>query len=457
MTDEEKKAAEEKKAVEKKAAEEKRKVADTETKEKLEKIAKGISDVQDMHTKLEKKYDTLDADSLNKAKEGVTKLAEQLQTHQVKVDAQEKLIETMGKQFLRSIETPEKKGEFSNPAYEHGIAKYFRKGVIVETEAVQAMAEEFARKHLYGADEAEIKEFATKDLVAGSNVDGGFFLSSDRTARVSTRVFETSPMRTLATVETTTSDIWEIILDDDEPDSGWVGEISARPDTDTAQIGLLRIPIHELYAQPKATQKMLDDAGFDIAGWHQRKVTAKFSRDENTSFVVGDGASKCRGFLTYAAWAAAGVYERNAVEQIDSATTVVIEGDDVIRVQGALIEDYQSRASWAMHRTVFFNNILTLKDGEDNYLFNPMLIALGADLVLLGKRVVFFGDMPVVAQNALPIAYGDWSEFYTIIDRFGIRVLRDPYTLKPYVRFYTTKRVGGAVTNFEAVKLLKII
>jgi HK97 family phage major capsid protein len=297
---------------------------------------------------------------------------------------------------------------------------------------------------------------AKKDLLAGSAPDGGFFLSNDRSSRVSMRVFETSPVRSVATVETTTADVWEVLIDDDEPASGWVGEVQDRPKTDSAQVALIKIPIHEQYAMPQATQKILDDAGFDIAGWHQRKVADKFSRLENTAFVSGDGSAKPKGFLSYSAWAAAGTYQRDAVEQVTTAASGTIAGDDLIGLQGSLIENYQPGAAWMMRRATFFNSIMTLADTAGQYLLNPLMIAQGADLQLLGKPVVLAADMPAVAANALSVCYANWREFYTVVDRLGIRILRDPLTSKPYVKFYTTKRVGGAVTNYEAGKILKI-
>jgi HK97 family phage major capsid protein len=255
----------------------------------------------------------------------------------------------------------------------------------------------------------------------------------------------------------TTSDVMEILLDDDEADCGWVGEVDDRDDTDSPQIGLIKIPIHEMYAQPKATQKMLDDAGLDLEGWLSRKVEMRLGRKENTAFVVGDGSQKPKGFLSYDAWSSAGVYQRNAVEQIITDAASTIAGDDLIELQNSLIEDYQAGATWGMKRATWFL-IATLKTSTGgDYLLNPRVIAEGAEKILLGNGVTFMNDMPVKADNALPIVYADFKEFYTVVDRFGIRILRDPYTAKPYVRFYTTKRVGGAVTNYEAGKILKVL
>jgi HK97 family phage major capsid protein len=336
------------------------------------------------------------------------------------------------------------------------MLNYMRKGIAIDDELVDAMCKAHAEAALLGADDDKL-EFHKKDLVAGSGPDGGYFILPDRSSSVSTRIFETSPLRPVANIVTTNSDVWEIPIDDDEPASGWVGEVEARPDTASSQVGLIKIPVHEQYASPKATQKMLDDAGFDIEAWHNMKVSRKFGRLENTGFVSGDGSKKPKGFLDYPAWAAAGVYERHKVEQVTATGTAgtLDEADDLITLQNTLLEDYQAGAAWGMRRATF-TAVMTLKDSQGQYLLNPNILKEGTDKVLLGSSVIFMSDMPAVAGDALAVVYADWSEFYTIVDRLGIRVLRDPYTSKPYTKFYTTKRVGGAVTNYEAGKILKI-
>ena len=426
--------------------------------EKLNKIIDGVKALNEKHAEFEKSSDVASAENkeiLDKIKTDICDAVQAMQEMKQKSAAQEESFNLMQKEFLASPGVNKDALKKAFKEYDNHLAGYFRKGTPIPAEEVDRICLDIAEKSMFGVDGDRIGR-EQKDLAAGSNADGGFWLTTDRSSTMSIRLFETSPLRPIANVQTTTSDVWEIILDDDEPDSGWVGEVTARPDTDTAQIGLIKIPIHELYAQPRATQKMIDDAGFDIVSWHQGKVTRKFSRDENLGFVSGDGASKPKGYLTYAAWAAAGTYERNAVEQITGATASVIEADDLIGLQGSLFEGYQNNSQWAMSRETFFNNILTLKNVDGGYLISPRLLSEGGQMVLLGRPVNLFGDMPNVADNALSVAIADWREFYTIVDRMGIRVLRDPYTAKPYVRFYTTKRVGGAVTNYEAGKLLKI-
>lgn len=334
------------------------------------------------------------------------------------------------------------------------MADYLRFGQDLERDAIDDIADGFMAKML--TDDPDMLAGARKDLVVGRNPDGGYFVTPERSSQILTRVFETSPLRGMASVATTTASELEFVLDDDEVASAWVGEVGARGTTASAQVGMIKIPVHELFANPKATQKMLDDAGFDVEGWISGKVSRKFSRTENTAFVAGDGSQKPKGFLTYAAAADPQVYERDAIGRIVSSVDNDIAGDDFKELQGALKEDFQGPAMWGMKRATW-TKVTSLKTTDNFYLFNSIdNLAKGQPLILLGKPVVLMDDMPVVADGALSVAYADWAEAYTIVDRIGIRVLRDPFTDKPNVQFYTTKRTGGAVTSYDAIKLLEI-
>lgn len=268
-------------------------------------------------------------------------------------------------------------------------------------------------------------------------------------ARIVEKLFESSPMRELATVETTTSSSWEYLPDTDEPGSGWVGETQARPETTSPEIKKGEIVVHELYAEPRATQKILDDAGVNVEAWLGRKVGGKFGRDEATAFVSGNGVGLPRGILTYpagTAWA--------QIEQVNSGSASTLTGDGLIDLETALKAPYRARAVWLMNRTTQAV-VRKFKDGQNQYLWQPGL-AQGVPPTLLGYPVRLADDMPVVAADALAVAFGDFREAYTIVDRLGIRILRDAFTAKPFVKFYTTKRVGGDVVNFEAIKIQKV-
>ena len=425
--------------------------------ELLKDVFVGVKAAQDTIDEVKGKVDAIDTDKINKAGEDAAKALEEIQKRasckaldelKEKLATVEQSVIGMRRDGSGSVE------EVSE--YKNQLAGYLRKGDkhAPTEEAVMNELKGYLAKHTYGADETEL-ELMAKDLASGSNSDGGFFITADRSNTMIERIFETSPLRGVANMETTTSDIFEQILDDDEADCEWVGEVSTRSDTTTPQIGVLKIPMHEIFAQPRATQKILDDAGFDIEGWLARKVSSRIGRKENTAFVVGDGSQKPKGFLSYAAWAAEGVYQRDAIEQINSGTAGAFDANAFINLDNSLIEDYQANATWGLKRATF-TNVMQLKDGAGRYLLNPNVLAEGSDKILLGKPVIFMNDMPVVAADALSVVVADFSEFYTIVDRFDIRVLRDPYTSKPFVKFYTTKRTGGAVTNYEAGKIMKL-
>jgi len=288
-----------------------------------------------------------------------------------------------------------------------------------------------------------------KALSVGSNPDGGYTVMPQMSNRIVEYRFESSPLRELATVETITSSSYEILVDADEFDAGWVSETGNRADTNNAQLKKIEITAHEIYAQPTATQKMLDDSMWDVEAWIVRKAGRKMGRVEATAFVTGDGVEKPRGILTYSAGTSFG-----QIEQINSANAGALGADDLIDLETALKEDYRGNAVFLMNRTTV-GVIRKLKDSNGQYLWQPGL-ANAVPATLLGYPYRVGSDMPQVANNALAVAFGDFREAYTIVDRADIRLLRDPYTAKPYVRFYMTARVGGAVTNFEALKLLKI-
>lgn len=326
--------------------------------------------------------------------------------------------------------------------YKAALSRYLRKGHDAELFDSQKKAFEKSGPEM-------------KALAVQSDPDGGYLVSPDETGRMATRIFETSPIRQVAAVQSITTDALEGIIDDDEADAGWVGETQARGDTDTPQLGKWRIPVHEIYAKPKATQKLLEDAAVDVEAWLSGKVADKFSRMENAAFVNGDGVAKPRGFLTYPDWAAAGTYERGAIERVASGAVGGIDPDELITLVYTLKSAYRAMsAQWAMNRLTM-SVVRKLKDNDDQYLWAPGLQA-GKPSTLLGYPVQEFDDMPDVATGALSLGLAAWAETYQIVDRLGVATLRDPYSAKPYVEFYTRKRVGGDVVNFDSIKLMEI-
>ena len=318
----------------------------------------------------------------------------------------------------------------------------------------------FLRNVKVGKEELElldIKQAEAKDMTTEIGPQGGYLVRPEFGDFIVSRMFETSPLRRVANVETIGGPSLKLIIDDDEAGAGWVGEGGTISETDTPDVGELEITAHKLYAQPKVTTEMLEDSFWDLESWLQRKIADKFSRTENTAFVSGNGVKKPKGITSYAAWASAGTYERNKLEQINSGSASALTADGLINLQNSLLEVYQANAAFLMKRATY-GDIMKLKDGQQRYLFNISLdMNTGLPTAnLLTRPVIFANDMAAVGGNALAVAYGDFGVGYTIVDRRGITVLRDPYTSKGFVKYFTTKRVGGAVTNFEAIKLQRV-
>jgi HK97 family phage major capsid protein len=241
-----------------------------------------------------------------------------------------------------------------------------------------------------------------------------------------------------------------------EAASGWVGETDSRAQTNTPTIAALDFPAMDLYAMPAATQTLLDDAQVDIEQWLANEVQIVFAEQEGAAFINGDGSAKPTGFLNYTtaadaswAWGKIGYIASGA----DGAFASSDPSDALINLAYAPKQGYRANGTWVMNRKTEAA-IRKFKDGDDNYIWQPGT-AIGQPASLLGYPVAEAEDMPDIASNSYSIAFGDFARGYLIVDRVGINVLRDPFSAKPYVLFYTTKRVGGGVQNFEAIKLMK--
>lgn len=319
-------------------------------------------------------------------------------------------------------------------AYAEGLQVYMRRGGNTPRDVMAAMS-------------------------VGSDPDGGYTVTPDTSGRIVKKIFETSPMRQVASVTTIGTDRLEGFNDLGEGTAGWVGETAPRPATGTPQLGKWDIPVHELYAFPQVTQKLLDDSMFDIEAWLADKTSDKFIRTENAAFLNGDGVLKPRGLLTYPTAATAddtrawGTFQHVLTGTDATFGTTTNGTDKLIDLVYAVKAGYRANANFMAARSTI-GAIRKIKDGQGNYAWQPSLQALSGGTIL-GFNVVEAEDMPVMAQDSLSLAFGDFREAYQIVDRVGIRVLRDALTNKPYVGFYTTKRVGGDAISFDAVKFLK--
>ncbi|MBS3849704.1 phage major capsid protein [Devosia sp. BSSL-BM10] len=315
------------------------------------------------------------------------------------------------------------------------------------------------RSYLKGGVAAFNEVMSANAMQVGSDPEGGYTVLPHFSTAITQTLFESSPMRQYARVVTISTDTFEELVDRDEPDAGWVGETEARTGTDAPNLGKLSIPVHEIYAMPKVTQKLLDDSAIDIGNWLVTKVSDKFSRSEETCFYNGNGVLKPRGFLTYPTTAQDdatrpwGTIE-HVVTGTDGSFGATTNGaDKLIDLQSSLKVGHLAGAVWKMNRKTLAV-ARKLKDGQGNFIWQRALEA-GKPDTLLGHPVVLAEDMPDIATDSTPIAFGNFKAGYTIVDRAGVRILRDALTQKPYTLFYTWKRVGGDVADFEAIKLLK--
>ena len=292
-------------------------------------------------------------------------------------------------------------------------------------------------------------------LSSASN-SAGYVVPPETERAIERRLMAGSPMREIATVRTVGSGVFRKPVSTAGVTAGWVAETAARPETDPATLALLEFSSADLYACPAATQSLLDDALIDLDEWLAAEVEDAFAAQETAAFVSGDGVNKPKGFLAYATategtqtWGQIGTVASGAAGAFASSNPA----DRLIDLIYAPKAQYRPNGRFVMNRRTV-STVRKFKDADGNYVWSPATRP-GETASLLGYPVTEIETMPDVAANSLSIAFGDFSRGYLIVDRAGVRVLRDPYSAKPYVLFYTTKRVGGGVQNFDAIKLMK--
>jgi HK97 family phage major capsid protein len=295
-----------------------------------------------------------------------------------------------------------------------------------------------------------------KALSAGSNPDGGYLVPAEVETQIGQRLTAISPIRSIAGVRTISSTVYKKPFMTAGPAVGWVGETDARTTTASPTLDELSFPATELYAMPAATAVLLEDSAVNIDEWIAQEVEQVFAAQEGTAFVSGNGTNKPKGFLAYTTidnddweWGKIGYVPTGAAGAFPSTNPSDILVDLVYSVNAG----YRQNGAFVMNRKTQ-STIRKFKDTAGNYLWQPPAVA-GGRASLMTFPVVEAEDMPDVAANSYSVAFGDFNRGYLIVDRAGVTVLRDPYTAKPYVLFYTTKRVGGGVQDFDAIKLLK--
>lgn len=288
-----------------------------------------------------------------------------------------------------------------------------------------------------------------KALQAGIEEEGGYLAPPELDRLIEVRLAQSSPMRQVASVRPTSAGTYR------KPVSlgaaaAWTSETAARPETQAPTLDVLDFPAGELYAMPAATQTLLQDAFADVDEWLADEVEGAFAAQESAAFISGDGVGKPRGLLTYPQVADAS-HEWGRLGTVAGDLDAADAVDRLIDLIHAPKPQFRANARFLMNRRTL-SAVRKLKDGDGRYLWQPG--QQGGAATLLGYPVTEVEDMPDIDQGVAAIAFGDLRRAYLIVDRQGARVLRDPYSAKPYVLFYTTKRVGGGVQNFDAVKLM---
>lgn len=333
---------------------------------------------------------------------------------------------------------------------------------IIAGRPVLAQAGEFEAPHqkafnayLRSGDDDGLRglELEGKGMSTAVAGDGGYLVDPETAATINSVLKSTASIRAIANVVNVEATSFDVLIDHTDVGAGWATETVATAETTTPTIERITIPLHELSALPKASQRLLDDSAFDIEGWLAGRIADKFARAEAASFINGDGIDKPTGILTHPSvdndiwtWGNLGYVPTG----VDGA---IGGGDAIIDLVYALGAEYRANATFVMNSKTA-GVVRKLKDADGRFLWSDGLAA-GEPARLMGYPVVIAEDMPDVVTDSNAIAFGDFAAGYTVAERPDLRVLRDPFSAKPHVLFYATKRVGGDVSDFSAIKLLK--
>ena len=287
--------------------------------------------------------------------------------------------------------------------------------------------------------------------------DGGYLVDPQTAETIRSMLLSTASLRAVANVVQVEAVSFDVLVDRSEVGSGWATETAAQAETATPVLERISIKLHELSAMPKASQRLLDDSAFDVEGWLAGKIATRFIRAESAAFVSGDGVDKPKGILLPAkvanaawTWGSLGYVPTGAAA--DFAATNA--SDCIVNLVYALGADYRANGTFVMNSKTA-GAVRKMKDADGRFMWGDSLQA-GEPARLMGYPVLILEDMPDVGANTYPIAFGDFSAGYTIAERPDLRILRDPFSAKPHVLFYASKRVGGDVTDYAAIKLLKV-
>jgi HK97 family phage major capsid protein len=308
-----------------------------------------------------------------------------------------------------------------------------------------------------GDDEAlRALELEGKSMSAAVNGDGGYLVDPQTSEAIKSVLKSTASIRSIANVVNVEATSYDVLIDTTDLGSGWVSETGTLSETATPTIDRISIPLYELSALPKASQRLLDDSAFDIEGWLAARIADKFASAEASAFINGDGVDKPTGILNHTqvdndswSWGSLGYVATGTDGGFDAANPA----DAIVELVYALGAQYRANGTFVMNSKTA-GQVRKLKDADGRFLWSDSLAA-GEPARLMGYPVLIAEDMPDIASDAAAIAFGDFAAGYTVAERPDLRILRDPFSAKPHVLFYATKRVGGDVSDFAAIKLLK--
>ena len=295
-------------------------------------------------------------------------------------------------------------------------------------------------------------ELEGKSLSTAVNSDGGYLVDPQTSATVQSVLNATASVRAIASVVQVEATSYDVLVDHTDVGAGWATEAGPQAETDTPQIDRITSGLHELSALPKASQRLLDDAAFDIEGWLAGRIADKFARAEAAAFVNGDGVDKPKGFLTHTA-VDNDVWTWGTLGYVPTEVDGEVTPDAIVELVYSLGAQYRANGAFVMNSKTA-GRVRKLTDADGRFLWSDGLAA-GEPAMLMGYPVLVAEDMPDAGSDSFSIAFGDFRAGYTVAERPDLRILRDPFSAKPHVLFYATKRVGGDVSDFAAIKLLK--
>lgn len=394
-------------------------------------------DLKQQHEQLASKghVDSLLKEKMDRVNEAITK-AEDAQEAAEKAQSMAKAQRMAGEVLTKGVEINGKVVK-TDEAIKNALARYIK----------------FGDKRMDNKD-LEILELHTKSMSSGSDPSGGYAVIPEMDSMITRILLETSPIRKIAEVKTISTDQLERLQRVDQAASGWADRDGAPSQSTAPTFNKISVKVYKEYAEPAISQDLIDDAYIDVEAELMMAVTKSFELLENTAFVNGNGIGQPKGFLTYSAgtWTSPNSPDWGKIQQVVSGNATALTYGGIIDLVYSLKDGYHPRATFLANRLTVAA-LRKLVDGIGQALWQP---GFGSEpATFMGYPIMRAADMPTVQASSLSLAFGDFSQGYLIVDRLGTRILRDPFTAKPFVLFYTTKRTGGQVNNFEAIKLQK--